>query len=86
MILFVLVGAQLGNASRDRARQSARLAAVERKLDLLLARMEIPEPAADYPDVLEHLRNGRKIQAIKAYRAHTGADLAEAKRIIDRLS
>ncbi|GIE45481.1 hypothetical protein [Actinoplanes lobatus] len=86
LILFVLVGAQLGNASRDRARTSARLAAVERKLDLLLAHLNVADPDSAYPDVLDHLRNGRKIQAIKAYREHTGATLADAKAAIDRLT
>lgn len=38
-----------------------------------------------YQDVLDHLRDGKKVYAIKAYRAHTGLGLKESKAFIDDL-
>ena len=35
--------------------------------------------------ILQMLRDGRKIEAIKTYREATGSDLTEAKAFIDRL-
>ena len=50
----------------------------------------LPEPApsaalAPDADLLELVRDGRVIEAIKLYREQTGASLAEAKQAIDRL-
>lgn len=39
-----------------------------------------------YQDVLDHLRDGKKVYAIKAYRAHTGLGLKESKAFIDHLA
>jgi ribosomal protein L7/L12 len=40
---------------------------------------------ADFADVLEQIRRGNKIEAIKAYRAKTGAGLAEAKAAVEAM-
>jgi ribosomal protein L7/L12 len=37
-------------------------------------------------EILDLVRQGRKIEAIKIYRERTGAGLAEAKTAIDRLA
>jgi ribosomal protein L7/L12 len=60
--------------------QSRRLAAIERKLDLIMENLGIEEPEPDVNgEVLRELQAGRKIQAIKAYREATGVGLKEAK-------
>jgi hypothetical protein len=60
--------------------QARRLAAIERKLDLIMENLGIEEPAPEVDaEVLRELQAGRKIQAIKAYRAATGVGLKEAK-------
>ncbi|GAA1949419.1 hypothetical protein [Catenulispora subtropica] len=77
-----------------------RLAAIEAKLDLLLARLGIDEgaaygfttlpptdhlPAPMTDPVLDLVRGDMPIQAIKLYRERTGASLREAKAAIDAL-
>jgi ribosomal protein L7/L12 len=62
-----------------------RLALVERKLDAVLDHLgvEVPEPHMEQVAAL--LGQGKTIQAIKAYREATGADLREAKEAVDQL-
>ena len=42
-------------------------------------------PATDFSDVMEQIRRGNKIEAIKAFRAKTGAGLAEAKAAVEAM-
>jgi len=42
--------------------------------------------SGDDPDVLELLRAGQKIRAIKLYRDKTGAGLAESKNAVETLA
>ncbi|GAB1644430.1 ribosomal protein L7/L12 [Krasilnikovia sp. MM14-A1259] len=64
-----------------------RLAAVDRKLDLIMAHPGIREPEPDVPGpVLQELLAVRKIQAIKEYREATGAGLKEAKDAVELLA
>ncbi|MGW5347848.1 hypothetical protein [Streptomyces sp. HUAS TT3] len=59
----------------------------ERRLGLLLDHLGIEEPEpAGLDAVRALLREGRTIEAIKAYRAATGAGLAEAKHAVDALA
>ncbi|GID29974.1 ribosomal protein L7/L12 [Paractinoplanes brasiliensis] len=90
VIALATVGLTLfATASRSQrtSREAARLAAVERKLDMVMKHLGIEEPvdAAD-PEVLSHLMKGEKIHAIKIYRERTGAGLAEAKEAVERLA
>jgi large subunit ribosomal protein L7/L12 len=73
----------------------ARVAELERKVEYLMQRVA-GAPAAPTggagqaadvysPAVLEFMRQGKKIQAIKQYRQETGVGLAEAKHAIDAL-
>lgn len=80
--LVVVIAAGRREAER---RQMRRLAHVERKLDAVLDHLgvDIPDPHLEQVHAL--LREGRTIQAIKAYRETTGADLREAKEAVDRL-
>jgi ribosomal protein L7/L12 len=63
------------------------LSRLEGKLDALLKHQGISfDPYVDTPPaVLEALRRGQTIEAIKEYRAATGAGLKEAKDYVDEL-
>jgi ribosomal protein L7/L12 len=89
-ILFVCTG--LGAAaltssfiaqSVKPASQDRRLARIERQLALILQHLEIEEPEPPLAAVIGELEQGNKIEAIKVYRAQTGAGLAEAKSAVD---
>ena len=59
-----------------------------RKLDAIIKHFNISAPAisapgALSPEVREHVIEGRTLDAIKEYRAETGASLREAKSAID---
>ncbi|UGT42026.1 hypothetical protein LTV02_00915 [Nocardia yamanashiensis] len=59
---------------------------LERKLDLIIEHLGIPDPSAswDYAEIDELIRRGKKIQAIKAYRElDRAASLVEAKDAIE---
>jgi ribosomal protein L7/L12 len=59
---------------------------LERKLDRALRQLGALEPPpAELEAVYVQLRRGKKIQAIKAYRELTGADLKEAKAAVERM-
>jgi ribosomal protein L7/L12 len=60
---------------------------LEAKLDALLKHQGIQfDPYADLaPSVLDALRRGKKIEAIKEYRAVSGAGLKEAKEYVEEL-
>ncbi|MEU4221040.1 hypothetical protein [Actinoplanes sp. NPDC026623] len=65
-------------------RKTLRLASVERKLDLIMAHLEIREPEPGIPGpVLRELLAGRKLLAIQRYREATGAGLKEAKDAVE---
>src|ERR1700743_3414935 len=65
----------------------AALSRLEEKVDLLLKNANIKyDPAANLPaDVVDAVRRGAKIEAIKRYRQATGAGLKDAKDFIERL-
>ncbi|GHI88881.1 hypothetical protein [Streptomyces xanthophaeus] len=59
----------------------------DRRLGLVLSHFGITEP--EHPvtgEVRALLRDGRKIEAIKAYRQGTGSDLLEAKQAVEALA
>ncbi|MEV4280023.1 ribosomal protein L7/L12 [Actinoplanes xinjiangensis] len=85
LVLLALVAAGGRRTTVDR--QAQKLAAVERKLDLIMAHLGISEPEPDVPGaVLQELLAGRKIQAIKEYRDATGVGLKEAKDAVEFLA
>jgi hypothetical protein len=92
VILFAFIGlaALLMSAFASRSGQSGvsdrRLARIERRLELIMDRLEIAETEPAMPDVVAHLENGKKIDAIKAYRKQTGAGLKEAKDAVDAMA
>ena len=72
--------------SDDQAAVERRLAAIERKVDAAMAHLGIADEEPTYPEVEALVRQGRQIQAVKAYRERTGAGLAEAKRAVDAMA
>jgi ribosomal protein L7/L12 len=85
LVLLALVVASGRRSAADR--QAQRVAAVERKLDLIMTHLGIREPEPDLPAaVLQELLAGRKIQAIKEYREATGVGLKEAKDAVELLA
>jgi hypothetical protein len=83
LLVLVVVGGRRDTVDRE----GRRLAAVERKLDLIMAHLGIQEPEPVVPGaVLQELLAGRKIQAIKEYRKATGAGLKEAKDAVELLA
>ena len=73
----------LFSGSNDAA-MNARLVRLERKLDLVLAHLQIEAPGDDLDGVRDLMATGDKIGAIKAYRDITGVGLAEAKSAVER--
>ena len=68
----------------------SRINELEDRLNFLYRRLNIEylDPNSDptlSPQIQAALRRGNKIEAIKIYRELTGAGLAEAKEVIDRL-
>lgn len=44
-----------------------------------------PWSVPPWPEVVDLLRRGRKIEAIKVYRGHTGVGLKEAKDVVEEV-
>ncbi|MBL8062961.1 MAG: hypothetical protein JNK32_08090 [Anaerolineales bacterium] len=66
----------------------ARIVDLEARLDFLYKRLGIEysdTPNAIDPRIIDLLRRGNKIEAIKIYRELTNTGLAEAKAAIDRI-
>ena len=82
-VFVALIGARIGSIEQ-RLRALSRL---EGKLDALLKQQGVRfDPYGDTPPaVLDALRRGKTIEAIKAYRVATGVGLKEAKEYVDEL-
>jgi hypothetical protein len=95
LVLGLAVGFGLGRSGRarrdvaaeqaDRTAQ-ARLSALEQKLRSVMEHMGIPDPEPAVQDVLRFLEQGKKVQAVKAYRDATGADLHLATQAVDEIA
>ncbi|MEW2412597.1 hypothetical protein AB0953_02535 [Streptomyces sp. NPDC046866] len=90
VLLFALIAVAGWLATSASLRMRAlehRAERAERRLGLLLDHLGVEEPEpAGLDEVRALLRDGRTIEAIKAYRGLTGAGLAEAKRAVDTLA
>jgi ribosomal protein L7/L12 len=75
--------------SAELAALRIRVADLERKLDYVMRRLNVPDPDTPQASVLaeaeQWLRQGKKIEAVKAYRERTGVGLKEAKDVVDDL-
>jgi ribosomal protein L7/L12 len=64
-----------------------RLAQLEQKVEHLYRALNVAPPPTGQtglsPAVLELIQQGNKLEAIKQYRAETGADLAAAKAAVE---
>jgi hypothetical protein len=71
----------------SRERESRTLSRLEGKLDALLKHQGVQfDPYSDLPGpVVDALRRGKKIEAIKEYRVATGAGLKDAKDLVEEL-
>jgi hypothetical protein len=83
LILLASIGVRL-NGIRSRIEVLSR---VEAKLDLLLKQANIKfDPYANVPlDIVQALRAGKKIEAIKLYRQSSGVGLKEAKDFVEEV-
>lgn len=87
LFAVLVIGVAIIAASRPDVRGvERRQAVIERKLDLVMRHLGIVEETPAMPDVVDHLRAGKKINAIKAYRQRTGVGLAEAKFAVEQLA
>ncbi|MFJ8005700.1 ribosomal protein L7/L12 [Streptomyces fagopyri] len=83
--LAMVVFASYAGLEGRLGRADRRIARVERKLDLILGHLGIQENEPELEQVAALARDGRKIQAIKAYREFTGVGLKEAKDAVERM-
>ncbi|EXU64883.1 hypothetical protein Z951_28340 [Streptomyces sp. PRh5] len=58
---------------------------IERKLDLILRHLDIQVAEPGLERVMDLVRQGKKIEAIKVYRELTDAGLKEAKDAVERM-
>ncbi|MFY1691044.1 hypothetical protein [Plantactinospora sp. WMMB782] len=86
LLLLVLLLFGSSSASQRQRETAARLRRVERKLDLVLDHLGLVDPEAVPSEVVEHLRKGQRIAAVRAYRQATGESLLEAKQAVDRIA
>ena len=78
--LALLIFLRMGSHGMD-----MRLLRVERKLDAIINHMGIVINSGVDPQLLELVREGKKIEAIKLYRESTGVGLKEAKDFVESL-
>ena len=70
------------------AQLSERFERIEAQLEILSEKLGVPyaRPGAGVPpEVMAAVRAGNQVEAIKQYRLHTGAGLAEAQQAIAEL-
>jgi ribosomal protein L7/L12 len=84
---LILLGlASSANSRREQLRTAARLAAIEQKLDAVVAHLGISVRDRELPEVLRLIFADQRVAAIRAYRAETGAGLLEAKNAVDAIA
>ena len=81
-ILMVVVGSSWTSGGSSNGR---RLRRIERKIDLILKHLGLDPDQGVNQQVMELVKAGQKIQAIKLYREQTGAGLKEAKEYVEGL-
>jgi ribosomal L7/L12-like protein len=85
LLVAILVILVLSTLLRGGGNEPSRLHAIDRKLNLILANLGIdPQEGLDR-QIVELMRSGRKIEAIKVYREQTGAGLKESKDYVEGL-
>lgn len=86
-VIAAVAAAAVGMRVASMERRLRALSRLEGKLDALLKHQGIRfDPYGEVPHaVLDALRRGKKIEAIKEYRAATGAGLEEAKEYVEEV-
>jgi ribosomal protein L7/L12 len=85
-LVLLAVGLLVGGAASRERRTTARLVAIDRKLQVIMDSLGLADPAEAVPAVRHHVDRGEKIQAIRAYREATGVGLAEAKEAVEAIA
>ena len=85
LLVAVLILLVLSMVGRSGAGEPARLGAIDRKLNLVLANLGIDPSEGLDGQIREIMRTGQKIEAIKLYRSQTGVGLKEAKDHVEAL-
>ncbi|GAA2896479.1 hypothetical protein Acy02nite_61290 [Actinoplanes cyaneus] len=78
------LAAAAGAWVQERRSSTVQLEAVQRKLDLIIEHLGIAAPGE--AEVIEHLEQGRTVEAIRTYRKQNGVGLVEAKQAVDRMA
>jgi hypothetical protein len=86
LVLLVVLFWPLSSLSRGQDRHARQLSVIDRRMRLIMDHLGIAEPVHPMPEVVRHLEAGRKILAIKAYRAVTGADVKASKQAVEELA
>ncbi|WP_405880889.1 ribosomal protein L7/L12 [Streptomyces sp. NBC_01136] len=84
-VLAMIVFAGYAGLEGRLSRNDRRIARVEQKLDLIIDHLGLAQTDPELEQVAALARDGKKIQAIKAYREVTGVGLKEAKDAVDRM-
>ena len=87
LVGLILLGlASSANSRREQLRTAARLAAIERNLDAVVAHLGITVRERELPEVLRLIFADRRVAAIRAYQDETGAGLLEARNAVDAIA
>jgi hypothetical protein len=81
-IFLLIVGSSWTAVAKYNWRRLGRL---ERKIDLILTHLGLDPYQGVNLEVMELMKAGQKIQAIKLYREQTGVGLREAKEYVESL-
>ena len=85
LLVAVLVLVFLSLFARAGRNVAARLRPIDRKLDLVLAKLGIDPYEGIDKRLVDLVRTGQKLEAIKLYRKETGCGLKEAKDYVEGL-
>jgi hypothetical protein len=81
-IFLLVVGSSWTAVVRNNGQRLGRL---ERKVDLILTHLGLDPNQGVNLEIMELMKAGQKIQAIKLYRQQTGVGLKEAKDYVESL-
>ncbi len=82
LLMLAVAGVLSGRRNGD----AARLAVIERRLQLIMDHLGVADPEPETADIVAHLAAGKKIEAIKLYRERTGVGLKEAKDATEEIA
>lgn len=85
LLIAILMLVMLSLFARGGGNVSVQLRAIDRKLDLILDNLGIDPHQGLDKQLVDLVRSGQKIQAIKLYRQQTGVGLKEAKDHVEGL-